>query len=227
MTTRIRVKQLVFDLPIEGIDGSLASPAFSFSSDSGTGTYLRGPGQIGLAGAGTDLGSFDALRWIAAPSILELSRGGNVLKNAGTVIQARDNADADFVILEARTPTPGDSINALATREYITNYGGISAAQHKSLRDIIHFIDEGPGDGFPSGTYKEILGGLYPTSVTWYDSSAPGKKKILEKIYTWTGATASPIVWNIYDAAEVLLLALTDTITYSGILEISRIRTYL
>lgn len=101
---------------------------------------------------------------------------------------------------------------------------GLTAEQHKILRQLIHFIDEGPAEGFASGAYKEVTGTVFPTAEIWYDSAGVGKKKIVEKLITWTGVNPTTVVWKIYDAAETLLATVTDTITYSGIFETSRTR---
>ena len=99
-----------------------------------------------------------------------------------------------------------------------------SEAQHAALRQLIHFIDQGPAEEFTSGAYKEVTGGAFPTSIIWYDSNGVGKKKIVEKLITWVGTIASTIVWKVYDPSETLLATVTDTITYSGPFESNRLR---
>jgi hypothetical protein len=103
--------------------------------------------------------------------------------------------------------------------------GGLTEITHPAVRQLIHFVDNGPAEGFASGAYREITGTVFPTAVIWYDQAGVGKKKIVEKLITWTGATPTTIVWKVYDAAEVLIATLTDTITYSGMFETSRART--
>lgn len=102
---------------------------------------------------------------------------------------------------------------------------GISESQHRSLRQLIHFIDGGPAEGFATGAYREMTGTTFPTAIIWYDSSGPGKKKIVEKLITWTGVLPTTIAWKMYDAAESLLVTVTDTISYSGVFETSRTRS--
>ncbi len=97
--------------------------------------------------------------------------------------------------------------------------------KHKAVRQLIHFIDDGPAEGFTSGAYREVTGTVFPTAVVWYDSSGAEKKKIVEKLITWTGVNATQVIWKIYDASEVLLATVTDAITYSGVFETSRVRT--
>lgn len=106
---------------------------------------------------------------------------------------------------------------------------GFSELEHDALRQLIHFINEGPGTGFASGAYKEILpvASPFPTSVTWYSDSTKAKK-IVEKILTYNpNRTPATITWKMYDVNNNIIVSLTDTIAYSGQFEISRTRTYL
>ena len=102
--------------------------------------------------------------------------------------------------------------------------GGITESQHKILRHLIHFIDNGPAEGFASGAYREMTGTVFPTAIIWYNQAGAGKKKIVEKLITWTGVNPTTIVWKIYDTSEVLLATVTDTISYTGVFETSRLR---
>lgn len=106
--------------------------------------------------------------------------------------------------------------------------GGSIEPQHKTLRDLIHFIDEGPGDGFASGAYKEILPNNtpFPTSIIWYLDIAK-TKKLVEKFITYAGvAFPHTIQWNMYDFDGVTLIhTVTDTITYNTAFEAHRVRT--
>lgn len=103
--------------------------------------------------------------------------------------------------------------------------GGITEAQHKVLRQLIHFISDGPAEGFASGAYKEVTGTVFPTAIVWWESSAK-LKKIVERLVTWTGAKATQDQWKVYASDGVTVLAtVTDAVTYSGIYETSRTRT--
>jgi hypothetical protein len=108
--------------------------------------------------------------------------------------------------------------------------GGITESQHKVLKQLIHFIDDGPAEGFGSSLYREISGGtkVYPTLVTWYEDSSK-IKKIVEKTIGRTGIGSNvrpnPITWKVYAADGVTVVAtIIDVITYEGVLEVSRIR---
>ena len=102
----------------------------------------------------------------------------------------------------------------------------LSEEQHKTLRHLIHFIDNGPAEGFVSGAYREVTGTVFPTSVIWYVDSTRAEK-IVEKNITWTGVVPSEIEWIMYDDdGETELATITDAITYtSTIFESSRTRT--
>lgn len=115
-----------------------------------------------------------------------------------------------------------------ATGEYDPRAGGgITAEQHKTLRQLIHFISEGPADGFTSGAYKETLSAVnpFPTSVIWWESSSK-LKKIVERTITWTGANPTTDEWKVYDTdGSTVLATVSDSISYSGSFETSRTRT--
>ena len=104
---------------------------------------------------------------------------------------------------------------------------GISETQHKTLRQLIHFIDNGPAEGFVSGAYRETLPSPspFPTSVIWYTDS--GKTdKIVEKLITYTGVNPTTVQWKMYDVdGSTVLATVTDAISYSGVFETSRTRT--
>lgn len=106
-----------------------------------------------------------------------------------------------------------------------TGGSGITAAEHKALRQLIHFISDGPAEGFASGAYKEITGTVFPTAIVWYVDS--GKTdKIVERLVTWSGSVATVDKWKIYDTdGSTVLWTISDAITYSGIFEVSRTRT--
>jgi hypothetical protein len=107
---------------------------------------------------------------------------------------------------------------------------GLTAAQHSVLRQLVHLADGvgGPFEGFTSGAYREITGSYtFPTAITWYTDNTKAAK-IVDKTITYGSPVKVPttIVWNVYEAGEVDILATaTDTISYSGVFETSRVRT--
>ncbi|HEY5268622.1 MAG TPA: hypothetical protein VII94_05895 [Candidatus Saccharimonadales bacterium] len=103
---------------------------------------------------------------------------------------------------------------------------GITTSQHEVLRQLIHFIDEGPGDGFVSGAYKVILNQPFPTNITWYTDNTT-LYKIIEKLITYNGSHIPTIItWNVYNTDGITVAhSLTDTINYTNNIEISRTRS--
>lgn len=100
--------------------------------------------------------------------------------------------------------------------------------EHELLRQLIHFSPNGPGDGFSLTPYKETLpsGAIFPTSVVWWTSPSKATK-VFEKVISYNAnKTISTIVWKLYDGSGVLLSQATDTISYSGVFETSRTRSF-
>lgn len=104
---------------------------------------------------------------------------------------------------------------------------GLTENAHRALRQLIHFLEEGPADGFASGAYKETLpsGAVFPTSVIWWESASKAQK-IVERTLTWTGPNVTTDEWKMYDEdGTTLLVTVSDSISYSGVFETTRTRT--
>jgi hypothetical protein len=106
----------------------------------------------------------------------------------------------------------------------------ITASQHKSLRQLIHFVEtNSPGDGFGSGPYYcEILPSSdpFPTSETWYETSSKLKKICRFECTYNANKTHATQKWIVYKSDGTSAAAdATDTITYSGIFETNRSRS--
>lgn len=109
--------------------------------------------------------------------------------------------------------------------ELVAGTGGLTELGHRTLRQLIHFIDEGPAEGFTTGAYRETTGTIFPTAIIWWESSAK-LKKIVSKEITWSGVNPTQIVWKVYDTdGSTVLATVTDAFSYSGIYETSRTRT--
>lgn len=147
-------------------------------------------------------------------------------------------ADEEGIILEERVDDPvqlggvryvsgdfrmKDSAGVFNPR---TGGTGLTANEHKTLRQLIHFIDDGPAEGFPTGCYKETLPvGPFPTSEIWYESVAKAKKIVELTITRNANKTPAAEVWEMYDIdGSTVLTTVTDTISYSAVFETSRTR---
>jgi hypothetical protein len=106
---------------------------------------------------------------------------------------------------------------------------GITEAQHRALRQLVHLADEGgPYEGFASGAYYETLPAAdpFPTSFIWWTSSAKTSKIVEETVTYNANKTIATDVWEAYDVdGSTVLVTVTDTISYSGVFETSRTRT--
>jgi len=104
--------------------------------------------------------------------------------------------------------------------------GKLDIDDHKTLRHLIHFVDEGPGGGFASGATKQVLpaGSAFPTQIVWKD--AGGNNLVVKNITRNSNQTPATIEWKMYDTdGSTVLATVIDTISYSGIFEISRTRS--
>lgn len=110
-------------------------------------------------------------------------------------------------------------------------YTPLSARKHENLRQLIHFIDDGPTQSFSNGSFREILplGDPFPTQVVWWESSSK-IRKILETNIT-RNANKMPYIieWVLFDSdGTTILESVTDNITYiNGVFEQGRTRTIL
>lgn len=171
---------------------------------------------------------FDEVAWPEPiqPQEDALEAAGVYLQDVGNrdenVLVTRDGDNMTFK--DVSNPTPK------TLTELVAGAGGITETTHKTLRQLIHFLEDGPGEGFVSGAYREITGGAFPTGIIWWESGSK-LKKIVEKIITRSGGGATnvkptPIVWKVYDTdGSTVLATVSDAVTYSGVFETSRTRT--
>jgi hypothetical protein len=152
----------------------------------------------------------------------------DAIEAAGVYLQDATNRDEAVIVTRAgddmtfkdvSNPTPS------TLSDLIAGAGGLTAAAHRTLRQLIHFIDDGPAEGFTTGAYKETTGTVFPSSIIWWESS--GKtKKIVERLLTWTGVNLTTDQWKMYDTdGSTVLATVTDAISYSGVFETNRTRT--
>jgi hypothetical protein len=152
----------------------------------------------------------------------------DAIESAGLYLQDATNRDeavfleragVDMRFVDQANPS-GFSLTELST-----GGSGVSVSSHRTLRQLIHFIDNGPANGFASGAYRENTGTVFPTAIVWYDDNTK-VKKLVEKLITYTGAFATTIQWKMYDVdGSTVLATVTDAITLSGSFETSRTRT--
>lgn len=142
----------------------------------------------------------------------------------GTKAIYLDTADGKLYFEDVDNIGPGAR---RSLQDLVAGAGGLTEAGHRALRQLIHFIDDGPAEGFVSGAFKETTGTVFPTAEIWYVvGSTPPAGKIIELLTTWVGPKITQEVWKMYDTdGSTVLVTVTDAITYSGLFETSRTRT--
>ncbi len=159
------------------------------------------------------------------PTEDELACAGVVAGEAGkdgSDLLVRLYREADQWFFEDTNHAGGPGRKSLA--DLAASGSGISATTHRTLRQLIHFIDNGPAEGFASGAFREMTGTVFPSAIIWYDDNTKAKK-FVEKNITYSGAFPTTIQWKMYDTDGTTVLAtVTDTISYSGPFETNRTR---
>jgi hypothetical protein len=162
----------------------------------------------------------------SVPSSTTIVINETIANSTGGYVQLRYPAGATTIGLN---PTGLTTVSGNTVQEAIDELdeGKLTPTEHETLRQLIHFLDNGPGDGFQTGAVREITppGSIFPTAVTWYlDSTLT--TKLAEKLITWSIPVPTMITWNIYQTDGITIAhTVTDTITYvNTIFEVSRIR---
>jgi len=97
-----------------------------------------------------------------------------------------------------------------------------TGAAHEALLNLIHFIDEGPAKGFATGATKTVTGGIFPSNISWFRADT---KLLIKQTITWSGPVPTVIKSELFGSdGTTILETIQDTITYSGIFEVSRVR---
>lgn len=167
------------------------------------------------------------------PSPIDLSE--DYVDARGVALQ--NNTSNDEVVTITRDASNNliftDGTYANKTLTDLVTATGMTATDHKVVRQLIHFIDEGPGDGFYASPYKEVLPSAdpFPTQTIWWNSSAKTLKILEKNITRNSNKTPNTIAWILYDgvgnAPGNKVITMTDTIAYSGVFETTRTRTYV
>jgi len=119
-------------------------------------------------------------------------------------------------------PTSGSAI----WKDITSASSGLSADDHKSLRHLIHFLNEGPGDGFYPNPFREISGGVFPTRVTWW-TDANKTLRLFQTEITRSGIYPITESHKMFASDGITILASAkDVITYNGVFEMARSRSF-
>jgi hypothetical protein len=130
---------------------------------------------------------------------------GKIIKDSSVTIDDSGNIATTGTVDGRDVSTDGTKLDGIST-------SAINATDHKSLAQLIHFLEDGPS----SSAYKEVLpaGSAFPTSLSWWTTSAK-LVKVVEKTISWSGAFPSVVTWKSY-LAGALQETITDTYDYTG-----------
>lgn len=157
--------------------------------------------------------------------ITELTQ--DVLAGPGSGSQVATVVGLQSNPVAAGLPVAGDLLT-WSGAQWAPSAPGLTPTTHETLRQLIHFLDDGPGAGFLSGANK-ITGysGALVTSEVWYEDGTLTTRYV-DLAVTYVGALPSVEVWRIYATDGVTVTAtLTDVIAYAGALETQRTRTWI
>lgn len=103
---------------------------------------------------------------------------------------------------------------------------GITQVQHQTIPNLIHYLEEGPGDGFIQA-YKQVFGSPFPSAVIWYTNSTMQYIIVEKQIIRNSINMPITIIWTVYSTDGITPVhTVSDSITYmNNIFEVSRQRT--
>lgn len=104
--------------------------------------------------------------------------------------------------------------------------GSTGATGPEDLRRLTFWAEQGgPFETFTTPYRETLLDGVFPLKSTWYVDNTKATKIVEEEVTYNPNRTIGTDTWRLYalDGSTVLLTAV-DTITYSGVIEISRER---
>lgn len=159
----------------------------------------------------------------------ELDPSQDALTAAGVFLQNASNSASDKTTLVSRSAagmTFQDINVSRVLGELVSSTRGASSA-HQSLLDVIHFLNDGPGDGWASGAVcQDNYSGLLLVSSTWY-TDATQSKRIVAQSWTYSGLLIATEKTILYAADGVSIVrSVTDTYSYSGSIRTQRTRTW-
>jgi hypothetical protein len=168
----------------------------------------------------------DATEWGPTP----LDPQEDALEARGYFIQDETNRDENVMVSRSGDDMTFKDVSNPVEKtltELLAGAGGLTEAAHRALRQLIHFIGNGPAEGFASGAFFQVTGTVFPTAEIWYVvGSTPPAGKIVELLTTWSGAQKTQEQWKMYDTdGSTVLVTVTDVISYSGVFETGRVRT--
>lgn len=119
-----------------------------------------------------------------------------------------------------------DATTSHVLGELVSSTAG-QVGSHNALLDVIHFLTDGPGDGWASAAVSvDSYAGPLLSSTIWYADNTLAKK-IVGYSYTYSGPLIATSKVTLYAAdGSTIVRTVTDTYTYSGPLRTQRTRVW-
>lgn len=164
--------------------------------------------------------------------VSEVSVGQDYLDAAGVTLQklGANAATSDTAcrlerIASSDMQFTDPNAGTVQLQTLLTSLTGL-AGSHNAIKDPIHFLHDGPGDGWPSGAFcQKTYTGMLLRQSTWYTTSAM-TVPIVSRAYTYNGLLVATETLTLYSASGAAVRTVVDTYSYSGIYRISCARTY-
>ena len=148
----------------------------------------------------------------------ELDACADAIPVAALLLQDTTTVAVDQSVTVARTANDlalKDKTTARLLKELVCATSG-QVASHNALADIVHFLDDGPGDGWASGAVESFgYNGPLMTSRVWWTTSAK-TQRIYSEVYSYSGPLVATATYTLYDAKGTQVRAMVDTFSYSG-----------
>lgn len=218
----------LFGITVVSTDFSTSTVVLNFGSDEGllyTPDHHGKPGDIvWITGTSGNLGDgYYTLATIVNDFTLIVNEV--ISSSTGGQAQFSYPAGASNVGVDTRN-LKNASGNTLQSALTGIDQSIVNPLDHQTLRQLIHFLDEGPGDGFDSGAYKETLNHPFPNSIIWYTDNTKSKIIVSKTIMRNSIQIPITITWQVYKVDGINVAhTVTDTITYiNNVFESSRTR---
>lgn len=159
--------------------------------------------------------------------------GANLANEVPGAITAGVNAPALYQDIDVSPALKSDLDEAMLSRGWVFDSTSPTVTVEEeaaevtaAVRKLLDFIGA-PSTGYATGVHRTItMGVVAPSNITWWTDNT-ATVKIFEVNYTRNAQQcATTIEWKVYnDLGTVVLSTVTDTVTYSGIIETSRTRS--
>lgn len=176
-------------------------------------------GATPATGSASDFSVSDHQHGIQAGTPVQISTS-NAEGNAATVARSNHQHDHGSQTDPSQHAIATTGSNGFMSVSHVNDLNdSLRIADHKSVRDLIHFIDDGPADVPGIAGFKEILpfNSLFPTSKIWWTNSGKTHKIVEKIIQRLENQRPEVITWKMYEGdGTTVAMTVSDTLNYSA-----------